>query len=46
MFSNTELERLSLDALRVAPQMQRFLSWVATKPPDFHVPTARTRGNK
>jgi len=33
----------TLDALRELPVMQRFLRWIADKPPDFHAPTRRAR---
>jgi len=46
LFGNAELARLSPEALRAAAPMQRFLSWIATKPPDFHAPTARPRPDK
>ena len=40
VFSNTELARLgTIEALIVAPEMQAFIRWVKTKPPDFHAPT-------
>ncbi len=40
-FTNAELARLQPDpaALRGNPAMDRFLSWIAGKPPDFHAPT-------
>jgi len=46
IFSNAELERLSPDGLRARPELQRFLAWIATKPPDFHAPTALPRRNR
>ena len=42
-FSNKELERMSLADLRASPEIAAFLRWIATKPPDFHAPTARRR---
>jgi hypothetical protein len=43
--SNKELERIGEDVstLRAQPDVGRFLSWVAGKPPDFHAPTRRAR---
>jgi len=43
--TNKELARLypTLDALREAPDMARFLKWIAGKPPDFHAPTRKGR---
>jgi 5-methylcytosine-specific restriction endonuclease McrA len=43
--SNKELARryTTLEALRTAPEMERFLRWIANKPPDFHAPTYGTR---
>lgn len=46
IFSNAELARLSPEGLRARPELQRFLGWIATKPPDFHAPTATPRRNK
>jgi hypothetical protein len=42
-FSNKELERLDLAALRTAPEIARFIEWIANKEPDFHAPTHRRR---
>jgi hypothetical protein len=42
-FSNKELERMSLDELRAAPEISPFLRWIASKAPDFHAPTDRRR---
>ena len=41
--SNHELaeEYADLDALRAREDMQRFLRWLANKPPDFNAPTRR-----
>lgn len=45
-FSNAELAR-SGDAaiLRAHPAMEKFLNWIADKPPDFHVRTSARRGS-
>ena len=32
-----------LEQLRAREDMQRFLRWIAKKPPDFHAPTRRSR---
>jgi hypothetical protein len=42
-FSNAELARLLPEpaALRANPAMDRFLSWIAGKPADFHAPTRK-----
>ena len=44
-FSETELARRynSVEALKAAPELAEFLSWVRTKPGDFHAPTKVTR---
>jgi hypothetical protein len=44
-FTNAELAQLPPEpaALSAEPAMERFLKWVAGKPPDFHAPT---RGGK
>ncbi|WP_395394660.1 HNH endonuclease [Novosphingobium sp. BL-8A] len=44
-FSNAELARMAprAEALLEAEAMRRFVAWVATKPPEFHAPTARRR---
>jgi hypothetical protein len=44
-FTNAELARLSPEpaALIANPAMERFLKWVAGKPPDFHAPTHGAR---
>ena len=42
-FSNKELARLDLAALRTAPEIARFIEWIANKEPDFHAPTHRRR---
>lgn len=43
--SNKELARsyASAEALRVQPDVARFLAWVSDKAPDFHAPTRRPR---
>lgn len=43
--SNAQLGRdyASAAALAAHPDIARFLAWVADKPADFHVPTARRR---
>lgn len=40
-FSNVELARLTGDGVSLAerPELQKFLAWIAGKPPDFHAPT-------
>jgi hypothetical protein len=45
MADNKELARRypTLDALRATPEMARFLTWIANKPPDFHAPTRTGR---
>lgn len=45
-WTETELARRLADvgALREAPELTDFLSWVATKPPGFHAPTRVARG--
>ncbi len=44
-FGNTDLARRysDLEALRAEPAIQRFLAWIAGKPPDFSAPTRRVR---
>ena len=42
-FSNRQLETMSLAELRAAPEIARFLAWIAGKDPDFHAPTRRRR---
>ena len=42
-FSNKELARLDLAALRTAPEIARFIEWIANKEPDFQAPTHRRR---
>jgi len=40
-FTNAELARSGADveALRGDAEIERFLRWIARKPPDFHAPT-------
>ncbi len=40
-FTNVELARLEAEGLPLAshPKLERFLGWIARKPPDFHAPT-------
>ena len=40
-FSNSELARIGDDAevIRAHPAVEKFVGWVANKPPDFHAPT-------
>ena len=44
-FSNAELAVFgeSVAAIRADPRIGRFLAWIASKPPDFHAPTHRSR---
>ncbi|PAX08337.1 HNH endonuclease [Sphingomonas lenta] len=46
LVSNKDLagEYADVDALRARPDVQRYLRWIADKPPDFHAPTRRSRG--
>ena len=45
IFSTGELGRFGADKARLAehPDLARFLTWIAGKPPDFHAPTRRKR---
>ncbi len=45
-WTEAELARRLADvaALREAPELADFLSWVRTKPPGFHAPTRTARG--
>lgn len=47
-FSEAEIaRRLSdVDSLKADPALADFLSWVATKPDDFHAPTRQTRDRR
>ncbi len=40
-FTNAELARIGDDAptIRGHAKVEKFISWVASKPPDFHAPT-------
>lgn len=44
-FTNAQLARMGTDVkrLREDPNIAAFLEWIASKPPDFHAPTARRR---
>lgn len=44
-FSNAELAKFGGDAafVRRQPAIERFLKWIAKRPPDFHSRTARPR---
>ncbi|MFN2101193.1 HNH endonuclease [Altererythrobacter sp. MF3-039] len=44
-FSNAELARIGGDrgALLAHEEVAKFLSWIATKPPDFHASVRRTK---
>jgi hypothetical protein len=44
-FSNAELARMpaAAGALLEKDEIRRFVHWVASKPPDFHAPTARRK---
>ncbi|MEL6688466.1 MAG: HNH endonuclease [Pseudomonadota bacterium] len=40
VFTNTELAKLgSMDALKRAPEITKFIRWLDGKPQDFHAPT-------
>lgn len=45
LLSNRELatDYAEPEALRARPDVQRYLRWIADKPPDFHAPTRRSR---
>ena len=45
IFSTGELGRFGADKARLAehPDLARFLTWIAGRPPDFHAPTRRKR---
>ncbi|MEF2070270.1 HNH endonuclease [Consotaella aegiceratis] len=44
-FSNHDLARMADAGVPLAadPRIERFLRWIAGKPPDFHAPTHRRR---
>ncbi|WP_031342413.1 HNH endonuclease [Novosphingobium lindaniclasticum] len=44
-FTNAELARMpaAARALLEKEEIRRFVRWVASKPPDFHAPTARRK---
>lgn len=46
LLSNRELatEYADVEALRAQPDVARYIRWVADKPPNFHAPTRRGRG--
>ncbi|MBB5710297.1 hypothetical protein FHT02_001525 [Sphingomonas xinjiangensis] len=43
IISNADLARVypTIQALREREDIQRFLRWIANKPPDFHAPTRK-----
>jgi hypothetical protein len=45
-YTEAEIARrlADLEALRLDPELSRFVTWVRTKPDDFHAPTRRARG--
>lgn len=45
-FTNSELQRYGLDAglLRLDPRVEKFISWVANKDPDFNAPLGKKKG--
>ena len=45
-FSNSELQRYGMDAslLRIDPRVEKFVSWVANKEPDFIAPLGKKMG--
>lgn len=44
-FNNTQLARIGRDrgAMLANEEVEKFVRWVADKPPDFHAPTLRRR---
>lgn len=46
LVSNRELatDYAEVERLRARPDIGRYLRWIAGKPPDFHAPTRRARG--
>ncbi len=42
-FTNAELARIGEDSdtIRANPAVEKFVRWIANKPPDFHAPTRR-----
>ena len=42
-YTNSELARIGadVDTIRAHPAVEKFIGWVANKPPDFHAPTRR-----
>ena len=47
-YSEAELARRlnDVESLRTDPELGPFLSWIRTKPDDFHAPTRRTRSRR
>ncbi len=45
-YTEAEIARMlsSPESLRADPELARFVTWVRTKPDDFHAPTRRARG--
>lgn len=45
-FTNSELQRYGLDAglLRIDTRVEKFISWVANKDPDFNAPLWKKKG--
>ncbi len=44
-FTNSELQRYGLDAslLRIESRVEKFVSWVAGKDPDFNAPLGKKK---
>lgn len=42
-FTNAQLARMGedLEAIRSNPEVAKFVTWISTKPPDFHAPTRK-----
>ena len=47
-FTEKELERNynTLEALHLAPEIERFVTWIANKPDGFHVPSRSSSAKK
>ena len=45
-FTNSELQRYGMDPslLRIEPRVEKFISWVANKDPDFNAPLGKKKG--
>lgn len=45
-FTNSELQRYGMDAslLRIESRVEKFISWVANKDPDFNAPLGKKKG--